>query len=367
MEWIRSKHHQLHNPALEIWAGTPLEATETPDRAETIAVRLASDVRFTEMDATSHGLEPVLRVHDSAMVAWFEACYEECAPWVETREIFPDTMLHPGLLMGGKRGPEPMDAPLGRLGYWCFDTMTPIVPGTYQAALGAVDTALSAYDLVARRGGTAYALCRPPGHHAARSMIGGFCYLNNAAIVAAAMRHDGAERVAILDVDYHHGNGTQAIFYEDADVHYVSTHADPMRAFPYFAGYANETGLGKGEGANLNLPLPKGATDELFLGAVRTGIEAITHRGAEQLVISLGVDTYELDPLSDLCVSRSAFHEVGKLIGELGLPTVVVQEGGYDTEDLGINVANVLLGIEGENPLTADTVRDASSKIARHV
>lgn len=367
MQWLRSADHHLHDPRLEIWAGTALAATETPDRAETIAARLEADTRFHEEVVRSHGRDALLRVHDPAMVSWLANCYEECAPWVETREIFPDTMLHPGLLMDGQRGPEPMDAPLGRLGYWCFDTMTPIVPGTYQAALGAVDTALSALDVMEETGLPAYALCRPPGHHAARSMIGGFCYFNNAAIVANEMRHRGAERVAILDVDYHHGNGTQAIFYQDPNVHYVSTHADPARAFPYFAGFAGETGAGSGEGANLNLLLPKGANDDEFFETLSHARAAIKQRGAQQLVVSLGVDTYELDPLSDLAVSRNAFHRIGQFIGELALPTVVIQEGGYDTEDLGTNVANVLLGIEGSTPLVVDTNRDSSNKIARHV
>jgi acetoin utilization deacetylase AcuC-like enzyme len=232
-------------------------------------------------------------------------------------------------------------------GAWVFDAASPIVEGTYEAARSSVDVALTAADLVLAGETFAYGLCRPPGHHAARAMMGGYCYLNNAAIVAEDLVRRTGGRVAILDVDYHHGNGTQQLFYERGDVLYVSLHGDPERAYPYFSGFAEETGSGPGAGANLNLPLPAGCSNDAYLDRLARGLEAIERFGDAPLVVSLGIDTYHLDPICDLALTTEVYHVIGQRVRELGRPTVVLQEGGYHVAHLGENVRNWLRGLDG--------------------
>jgi acetoin utilization deacetylase AcuC-like enzyme len=200
------------------------------------------------------------------------------------------------------------------------------------------------------RGGArgAFALCRPPGHHAARDLYGGYCFLNNAAIAAQYLRDHGAARVAILDVDYHHGNGTQDIFYDRADVLFVSLHGDPATEFPYFSGYADEMGAGDGAGFNLNFPLPAGTTFGEWRAALAKALQRVREFGADTLVVSLGVDTYMGDPISSFQLDSPDFTAYGSLIGACGLPTLFVLEGGYAVAEIGINVVNVLCGFEGQ-------------------
>ena len=351
MKWFHAETHLLHDADREVWAGTPTSGSEVPRRAEAIAKALADDPLFVRGDVREHGVEPIERVHDPALVRWLEGAWAECRPLVETREIIPDTICHAGIVAGLPRRPEPLESPLGRLGYWCFDTMTPIVEGTYQAARGAVDVALSALDAVAGGEPSAYALCRPPGHHAGTTMIGGFCFFNNAAVVASEWSSRLSAPVAILDVDIHHGNGTQQIFYDRGDVVYASLHADPERAFPYFTGHADETGAGPGAGANRNFTLAAGCDDRGFLQTLREALDYLASFKPGGLVVSLGVDTCASDPLSDLAVSSAGLPQMGELVRGMGLPTVVVQEGGYGTVSLGFNVRVWLRGLAGAEPL----------------
>jgi acetoin utilization deacetylase AcuC-like enzyme len=250
--------------------------------------------------------------------------------------VFP----HPGL--GARRPPAAVWA---RAGWFAYDTMTVIGPGTWQAARAAVDCVLSAVDLVAGGEPAAYACVRPPGHHACRDCFGGSCYLNNAAVAAEALRSALDGPVAVVDVDAHHANGTQELFYGRADVVVASVHVDPGAGwFPHFLGFADETGAGAGEGANLNLPVAPGTGDDEWLAAVA---EAAAHAsGARALVVSLGVDAAAGDPESPLRVSAAGYHEAGRRLGALGLPTVLVQEGGYDLPTLGGLVLETLLGFE---------------------
>ena len=230
-------------------------------------------------------------------------------------------------------------------GRFVYDTMTLIGPGTWEAARAGVDCALTAVDLVTSGERLAYALCRPPGHHATRAGFGGSCYLNNAAVAAEAMRGAGVARVAVLDVDAHQGNGTAAIFYDRADVLYGSVHVDPGAGwFPHVVGYADETGTGEGTGATRNLPLPEGTGDGPWLDAVRSLAEWAVAEGCTGLVVSLGVDAARDDPESPLLVSRDGYHEAGVVLGGTGLPAVVVQEGGYHLPTLGGLVAAYLEG-----------------------
>jgi len=192
---------------------------------------------------------------------------------------------------------------------------------------------------------TAYGLCRPPGHHAPAGLYGGYCFFNNAAVAAHHVVSTTGSRVAILDVDYHHGNGTQQIFYRRGDVQYVSLHGDPARAYPYVTGFAEETGSGRGAGANLNLPLPAGTDDDRYLQGLASAAEAIERFGPSVVIVSLGVDTFHNDPISDLAITTEGFRAQGELVAQLALPTVVLQEGGYDVDAIGDNVRQFLLGI----------------------
>jgi acetoin utilization deacetylase AcuC-like enzyme len=254
--------------------------------------------------------------------------------------VFPT----PGLLAG-----LPLRSPAathGRVGRFCYDTMTLLGPGSWEAIRAAADAALTAADLVAAGRRAAYALCRPPGHHAGPAAYGGSCYLNNAAIAAQALRQAGATRVAIIDIDAHHGNGTQAIFYARGDVFYGSLHVDPGAGwFPHYAGYADETGAGAGQGANRNLPLRPGAGDAEWLEALAALGTEVRGRGADALVISLGVDAAAADPESPLQVTADGYRQAGELIGGLG-PAVLVQEGGYDLPSLGGLVVATLAGVQ---------------------
>jgi acetoin utilization deacetylase AcuC-like enzyme len=237
-----------------------------------------------------------------------------------------------------------------------MDTMTLISPGTYDAARGAVDVALTACDLVidgADAGNgeatpAAYALCRPPGHHAGAALYGGSCYLNNSAVAAQYLRDIGTERVAIIDIDAHHGNGTQELFYERDDVFFGSVHVDPAQGwFPHFLGFADERGAGAGTGFNRNVPIAPGTKDDVWMLAVQDLTEEARRFNPGALVVSLGVDAAEADPESPLKITERGFARAGRALASLGVPTVFVQEGGYDLEHLGSLVVAVLRGFEG--------------------
>jgi acetoin utilization deacetylase AcuC-like enzyme len=190
----------------------------------------------------------------------------------------------------------------------------------------------------------AYGLCRPPGHHATQSLYGGYCFFNNAAVAAAFVAAESGGRVAVLDVDYHHGNGTQQIFYGRDDVAFVSLHGDPLRAYPYHTGFADETGAGRGAGSTRNLPLPAGTDDDAYLGALDQALAAVDAFDPAIVVVSLGVDTYAGDPMCDLAVTTDGFARCGRAVAALGRPLVVLQEGGYADDALGANVAAWLTG-----------------------
>ncbi|TCP31413.1 acetoin utilization deacetylase AcuC-like enzyme [Sphingomonas sp. BK235] len=235
-----------------------------------------------------------------------------------------------------------------RLGRYSYDAGTPIAAGTWEAAYWSAQTALTALDEVAA-GATrrAFALCRPPGHHAGRDYLGGYCYLNNAAIVAAEARRRGLGPVAILDVDYHHGNGTQDIFYADGEMLFVSIHADPATDYPFYWGHADETGTGAGRGATLNLPLPRGTGWASYEPALDRAHDAIARYGARLLVLSLGADLYAGDPISHFTFARDDFAALAARLSASGLAIVTVMEGGYATAALGDNVAAFVGGLHG--------------------
>jgi acetoin utilization deacetylase AcuC-like enzyme len=347
MRVVHSPKHRLHDPHDEIQAGVRMPTVETPARAEAIRAALEADGGFELTGPAEHGEDPIVAVHEPAMVRFLAEFWNE---WIlaghQEQIAFPDSFLHAAIREGMGPVREPA-APLGRLGYWCFETMTGLLPGSYEAARSAVDVALTAADLVVEGERAAYGLCRPPGHHSPRAGFGGYCLFNNAAIAAEHVRRVSGEPVAILDVDYHHGNGTQQIFYGRPDVLYVSLHGDPNRAYPYFAGFADETGAGEGRGATLNVPLPAGCTDEEYLAALDRALERIGGFGGSTLVVSLGLDTHVDDPICDFALTTPAYAEIGRRVAATGRRLVILQEGGYFVPKLGENVAAWLRGAEG--------------------
>jgi acetoin utilization deacetylase AcuC-like enzyme len=326
-----------HEPTAEVWVGTRTPATEVPERA--IAIRealLASGAR--EIAAVQHDDSTLLAVHDPALVEFLRTAWDEwSAAGLPSDRIVPYVFARAELTSG--RPPAVPTAASARPGLFAYDTMTLIGPGTWEAARAAVDVALTAVDLVAEGQALAYACCRPPGHHVTRSLYGGSCYLNNTAIATAALLERTGGPVAVVDIDAHHGNGTQELFLGRGDVRTASVHVDPGAGwFPHFLGFASENDDG-----NLNLPLAPGTGDEGWLAAVREAAEFASH--ARSLVVALGVDAAKGDPESPLEVTAAGYREAGRILGALELPTVVVQEGGYDLETVGPLVVEALAGL----------------------
>lgn len=346
MRVVYSPDHELHSPEHELEKSRFQAPFEHPGRAEVIRATLAADPAFRIVAPDAWGTAPIEAVHDPGLVrflatAWAEY-QRECGP---THDVVPDVFPHPALREGMGAAAEPGPVSM-RMGWWCYETTTPLTEGTYRAARASVDVALSATAAVLAGERAAYGLCRPPGHHAARAVYGGYCFFNNAAVAAQHASHAGA-KVAVLDVDYHHGNGTQQIFYDRPDVLYVSVHADPARAYPYVTGFADETGTGAGAGTNLNLPLGAGAGDAELLDALGAALQAIDRFGADALIVSLGLDMYGRDPIADLAVTTEGFEASGALVAQLGLPTAALQEGGYASAELGLNAQAWLRGLAG--------------------
>src|SRR5947199_2861414 len=327
----------LHEPEAEVWIGTRTPATEVPARALAIRAALAA-AGAQEVAAVSHDHSALLAVHDPALVEFLRTAWDDwSAAALPSDRVVPYVFARSELTSG--RAPATPTAVWARPGLFAYDTMTLIGPGTWEAARAAADAALTAVDLVTAGEPVAYACCRPPGHHATRSLYGGSCYLNNAAIAANALLDRVGGPVAIVDIDAHHGNGTQELFLGRADILTASVHVDPGAGwFPHFLGFATES-----EEANLNLPHAPGTGDDGWLAAVREAADFAAPACA--LVVALGVDAAAGDPESPLEVTAAGYREAGRILGELGLPTVVVQEGGYDLATIGPLVVETLTGL----------------------
>jgi acetoin utilization deacetylase AcuC-like enzyme len=361
MRVVYSPRHLAHDIDTETFMGVTVPANDVAERAERIRTALDADGGFTFTEPTDHGEAPITAVHDEGLVRFLEVAWSDVRAQAIPRaflsaDTYPNVAMFEGMSTDAieRHVREPSHVG-GRAGFWGLDSAAPLVAGTYDAARAAVDVALTTMDLVLGGATAAYGLCRPPGHHAARSMYGGYCFFNNAAIVAEALTKATGEGVAILDVDYHHGNGSQQIFWQRGDVRYVSIHADPERAYPYFLGRADETGEGEGAGENLNIPLRAGATNADYLEATDRAIDAIGAGPGSIVVISLGFDTYGLDPIGDFALTTDAYHEVGQRVAGLGRRLVILQEGGYHRPSLGENARAWLRGAEGRpfEPLPA--------------
>lgn len=339
MKAVFSDAHRSHDPQFFLVRGKVVRTTEQPERADRLMAGLQVG-RHDLIAAEGFGGGPRARVHSPDYLAFLAEAWDQWRALPDAGdEMIPN--MHP---VRQQPGTYPTGI-VGRLGWHAADTACAIGPGTFAAACAAADVAVTAAELVLGGEDAAYALCRPPGHHAYRDMAGGFCYLNNSAIAAAhlRLRH---ERVAILDVDVHHGNGTQGIFYARPDVLTVSIHAEPSRYYPFFWGYAHERGEGPGLGANLNLPLALGTDDAGYMPALDQAAAAIRAFAPGALVVALGLDASEHDPLAGLKVTTAGFRRIGEALARLGLPTVLVQEGGYLSDLLGTNLAAVLEGFE---------------------
>jgi acetoin utilization deacetylase AcuC-like enzyme len=341
MKTFYAAAHLAHAPPEEFEGGRLNPAVEVPARVENVRAEVERRRLGPILAPVDFGLAPIAKVHDAGLITFLgEASelwrkhYGEDAP-----PAIPSAWPARGLRNRFDGDVE------SRLGTYAFDTATPIVRGTWSAALSAGNCALSAAQAIKNGERAAFALARPPGHHASSDVFGGYCYLNNIAIAAQWLVDQGL-KPAILDVDYHHGNGTQSIFYGRGDVLFVSIHGDPSFAYPHFLGFADERGEGRGDGANLNLPLPMYAAWDAYGAALAAALQRIAAFAPDVLLVSLGLDTYEADPISKFKLRSADYFRLGEKIAALKLPTLFNFEGGYNLGALAEITTNVLEGFE---------------------
>lgn len=353
MPTVWTDRHRGHATSSGYWLGVHIPGDEEPERGDALRAYLAA-AGSPIVDAPDLGLAPVLSVHDERFVDCMRRAYPE---WVAAGHVqdpgqpmvVPYVFATTGFAARARRDRPPTTI-RAEIGLYATDTMTLLGVGTFDAACAAVHASVHAADLVADGAPAAYAAVRPPGHHAGPAYFGGACYFNNAAAAAHRFLERGVSRVAIVDIDAHQGNGTQEIFWSREDVLYSSVHVDPGAGwYPHFVGYADEVGEGVGTGATLNVPMPAGTRDDQWLEALVTIAAAVRAHGSEAMVVSLGVDAAADDPNSPLQITSAGFREAGRLLGELRMPTVFVQEGGYDLETFAGLVCEVLHGFEERN------------------
>lgn len=343
---MRAFHHpdqMRHAPRFFLVRGAVRPNFEVSERAASLLAGLAG-LGIAAETAPLPAPGALAAVHAPEYLDFLQTAAQD---WAALPDAGPEAVanIHPAPEMLAQ-GARPGTGVVGRTGWFTADTACPIGPGTWEACLAAAGAALAAA-AEAAAGRSAYALCRPPGHHAYAARAGGHCYVNNAALAVKALRRAGAARVAVIDIDSHHGNGTQGIFWEDGSVLTVSVHADPNRYYPWYVGHADERGAGAGEGRNLNLPLPFGTGDAAWLETIGHGVEAARRFGAEALVVPLGFDASEHEPLAALKVTPDGFARAGAALAALRLPTAITQEGGYNVDLLGMLLGRFLSGWGG--------------------
>ncbi|MFC3532363.1 histone deacetylase family protein [Vogesella facilis] len=339
---IYSNAHRLHH-ATELKDGVLKPCFEMPSRADTILARVQAVGLGEVIAPREFGSASYARVHSERYVRFLEQAWHEWQALGRQHDALP--LIWPVRDLRSDIEPQHID---GKLGFYAMDAGVAITAGTWQAVKSSADLALTGMAALLQGTPSAFALCRPPGHHAAAEYMGGYCYLNNAAIAAQHALDNGAKRVAVLDVDYHHGNGTQSIFYDRADVLFSSLHGDPRDSYPYFLGHRDETGAGAGLGFNHNYPLPHGTGWDGYAAALQHACDAIAAYAPDVVVISLGVDTFKDDPISHFQLESADFLKIGQTIAGIGRPTLFVMEGGYMVDDIGVNAVNVLRGFEGQ-------------------
>ncbi|MDH4124833.1 MAG: histone deacetylase family protein [Gammaproteobacteria bacterium] len=333
---VYSNDHQLHRGGLELSGGELVPCFECPERADLVLAAVHDAGLGDIVEPRDFGLDPLLRVHDARFLQFLQEAWDL---WSAAGRSGSALAYSWAIRDMQAQEPEHVD---GKLGYFSFDATSPIGSGTWRAAKTSANTALSGAAALLDGDACVFSLCRPPGHHAARDYFGGYCYLNNVAIAAQYLRDQRAAKVAILDVDYHHGNGTQSIFYDRDDVLFVSIHGDPDQEFPFFLGRRSETGSGAGRGYNVNLPLRWHSSSQEWFAALDQATAIVADFAPDYLLVSLGVDTYIEDPISKFRLLHEDYLIMGAKIAALGLPMQFVLEGGYAVGDIGVNVANVL-------------------------
>ncbi|MEM8813518.1 MAG: histone deacetylase family protein [Pseudomonadota bacterium] len=340
MECFYDNRQIDHAPSRFLVSGTWQPCPEMPDRAE-IFLDALKDLALPVTAPDDHGRAPIETVHSRRYVDFLETIH---ARWQRIDGASPEAIpnVHPVSRAGEAEGGYPRSA-VGQVGYHIYDGSAPIGTKTFQSAYWSAQTAIHAAKRIVGGLDRAYALCRPPGHHASRELGGGFCFFSNAAIAANILR-GRFDRVAVLDVDVHHGNGTQQVFYDRSDVLTVSIHADPERFYPFFWGYGDEAGSGEGRGYNLNLPLERGTADGVYLETLSAALLRVKQFDPGAVVVALGLDAHESDPFKGLAVTTNGFGSIARRIADLGLPTLIVQEGGYANPALGDNLTAVLSG-----------------------
>lgn len=341
MNIFYSEEHRNHYPPFEVFdGGQRVPYFENPDRMDKILSALQKTDWANIIEPTDFGLEPILEVHDKDYINFLASCWDEWLASDSSISASPETHAFLPATFALRRKPRLTSSLHGRGGYYMMDLSACIVAGTYKAALASANCALSAASSSFSLHNSSFALCRPPGHHAGKDYAGGYCFINNASVAANWLSHKG--KTALLDIDYHGGNGTQDIFYERGDVLTISIHGDPDFEYPHYAGFADETGAGAGLGFHKNYPLPKDTDDAGYLTALDSALRMIKDFSPEYLVLSTGMDTFDGDPLGKFHVTRKGFAEIGKRIASLNLPTAIIMEGGYANAELGDNVVTLL-------------------------
>lgn len=342
MKIFYSEQHRDHFPPFEVFdGGLRVPYYENPDRMDKIisALRKTDWAEFNEPE--DFGLDPILAVHDRGYINFLASAWPE---WLDSDPkvaAAPEAHAFLPATFALRRNPRPPKTLLGKGGYYMMDLSACIVAGTYKAALASANCALSAASSSFLLHHSSFALCRPPGHHAGKDYAAGYCFINNAAVAANWLSKKG--RVAVLDIDYHAGNGTQDIFYERNDVLTISIHGDPEFEYPHYIGFADETGAGAGLGFHKNFPLPSGTGDIPYLVALYKSLEMIRSFSPDYLVLSAGMDTFDGDPLGTFRLTWAVYSEIGRQIANLNLPTTIIMEGGYNNEALGENI-RILIG-----------------------
>lgn len=341
METIFSPDHALRASKTELHGGELVRPFECPERMDYVREAIAAAKLGPVSEPDDMGVLEIEQIHDADYLTFLATAWTQWCEAGFTGEAMPT--VWPSRSLPSGHIPTFIE---GKLGYYCLASETSISHGTHEAAQAAAQVALTAAARVNNGARAAFALCRPPGHHASRDQYGGYCFINNAAVAAQYFRNNGAKRVAVLDVDFHHGNGTQAIFYDRADVMFLSLHGDPMDAFPHFLGHADETGEGVGDGFTVNYPMPPKTPYSVWSAALDDAMGRIDAFAPDAVVVSLGVDTFENDPISFFKLSSDDFTDMGAKLAGMNLPTLFVMEGGYAVAEIGTNTVNVLTGFE---------------------
>jgi acetoin utilization deacetylase AcuC-like enzyme len=338
---VWSDDHNLHDGLLDPRGATWRPSSECPARANNILSAIREQHFGELMQPREYAEDRLTAIHDQDYLRFLRTVWQE---WVDAGDqganARPDTFVGAGMRRADT------ESIYGKLGRYSFDATSPFVAGSWQAIRTSANIALTGAGLIGGGERSAFALCRPPGHHATADYCGGYCYLNNTALAVQALLDAGAGKVAVLDVDYHHGNGTQSIFYERNDVLTISLHADPRREYPYFLGYEDEPGTGKGHGFNINYPLPFGTGWEQYSVALAQALGQLPGFAPDALVVALGLDTFAGDPTTHFSITSGDYLQMGKMIAAAGVPTLTVLEGGYSVEHIGQNTVNFLTGIE---------------------